>query len=122
MTGVIDLPSGPARMAPHRGKKRRCGRDAYKAEQVEDAMNIGVISRCLSRLIFLTLVCTCLGGATALYAQTDSCDRPGGRRGDGDDLKCRMGILIEKSNTFLEKTKARTDEQCATGGGCERLK
>jgi hypothetical protein len=85
-------------------------------------MNIGVTNRCLFRLIFFALVYACLGGATALFAQADSCERPGGRRGDGDDLKCRMGILLEKSQTFLEKTKARTDEQCATGGGCERLK
>lgn len=85
-------------------------------------MNIGITNRCLSRLIFFGLVYACLGGATALYAQADACERPGGRRGDGDDLKCRMGILLEKSQTFLEKTKARTDEQCATGGGCERLK
>lgn len=85
-------------------------------------MNIGVTNRCLSRLIFFGLVYACLGGATALYAQADACERPGGKRGDGDDLKCRMGILLEKSNTFLEKTKARTDEECATGGGCERLK
>lgn len=85
-------------------------------------MNIGVTNRCLFRLIFFALVYASLGGATVLYAQADPCERPGGRRGDGDDLKCRMGILLEKSQTFLEKTKARTDEQCATGGGCERLK
>ncbi|MCI0349268.1 MAG: hypothetical protein L0Z53_07580, partial [Acidobacteriales bacterium] len=85
-------------------------------------MNIGVTNRCLFRLIFFGLVYACLGGATALYAQADPCERPGGKRGDGDDLKCRMGILLEKQKTFLENTKAHTDARCTSSDGCDRVK
>jgi hypothetical protein len=85
-------------------------------------MNISVTNRCFFRLIFFALFYMCLGGASALYAQADACDRPGGKRGDGDDLKCRMGILLEKHKTFLENTKAHTDARCTSSDGCDKVK
>src|SRR5688572_7583331 len=84
-------------------------------------MNIGITTRCVLRLTLLALVYSCLGGATALYAQADAGDRPGGKRGDGDELKCKMGLVLEKQQPFLEKTKAHVEQRC-TSGECERLK
>jgi hypothetical protein len=83
-------------------------------------MSIGPTTRCVRGVTFLALLYVCLGGATSLYAQSDACE-PGGKKGDGDDLKCRIGVLLDKQRTFLDKVKAHTDERC-TAGECERLK
>jgi hypothetical protein len=84
-------------------------------------MNIGRTTRCVLRLTFLVLVYVGLGGATPLYAQNDDCVLPNGRKGDGDDLKCRMGRLLATQQTFLANLKKHTDERC-TGPECGRLK
>lgn len=78
--------------------------------------------RVVVRFVFCALVFACLGGATPLYGQVDACDRPGGKRGDGEDLKCRMGMLLDKQQTFLEKSKANLEGRCPQGAACDKLK